>query len=171
MSQSILPTFPSDTQMLTHVIGVREYNGEVFYLLCGMLIYCHSSGDHIRFRYITSLLLNQGLCKNQDVVDLFHVSSGSVRRWKNKLSKEGESVFFEKGRRHSHLSKMQPDVLERIQSKLDIGESVYSIAKKEGISEGSIRYQIKQGYLKKNKFIDRNRNRNRSCFSQYPQFF
>jgi transposase len=32
---------------------------------------------------------------------------------------------------------------------MDKGKSVYSIAKREGVSEGSIRYWIKQGQLKK----------------------
>jgi transposase len=95
----------------------------------------------------------QGLCKNQDIVDLFHVSHDSVRRWKKKLSEGGESAFFGvcEGR-HGHSSKLFPEVLERIQSELDNGKSAYSIAKKEGISEGSIRYWIKQEELKKTAF-------------------
>jgi transposase len=116
----------------------------------GLPIYSHSTTDHLRFRYITSHLLLQGLCKNQDVVDLFHVSHDSVRRWKKKLSEEGESAFFGvlEGRR-GHPSKLLPGVLDRIQLEMNTGKSVYSIAQKEGISEGSIRYWIKQGVLKK----------------------
>ena len=149
MSQLLLPLFPTDTQMLTPVIGVREYDGSVFYLFNGMPIYSHSSGDYLRFRYITSHLLLQGLCTNQEIVNLFHVSSDSVRRWKNKLSEKGEGVFFGEEHRRGHSSKLLPEVLNRIQTKIDKGESVYSIAKKEGVSEGSIRYWIKQGVLKK----------------------
>jgi transposase len=150
MSQLLLPLFPIDTQLLTPYIGVREHDGLVHYLLNGLPIYSHSKTDHLRFRYITSHLLLQGLCKNQDVVDLFHVSHDSVRRWKKKLSEEGESAFFGvcEGRR-GHCSKLLPDVLERIQIELDKGKSAYSIAQKEGISEGSIRYWVKQGVLKK----------------------
>jgi len=136
--------------MLTPVIGVREIDGFVQYLLSGLPIYSHGKEDHLRFRYITSHLTLQGLCKNQDIVDLFHVSHDSVRRWKKKLSEAGESVFFGgSDGRHGHSSKLFPLVLERIQSEIDTGKSVYSIAKKEGVSEGSIRYWIKQGQLKK----------------------
>jgi transposase len=151
MSQLLLPLFPIETELLTPYLGVREQQGDVHYLLNGLPIYSHSKSDHLRFRYITSHLLLQGLCKNQDIVDLFHVSHDSVRRWKKKLSEEGESAFFgvEKGR-HGHSSKLFPDVLERIQTEMNTGKSVYSIAQKEGISEGSIRYWIKQGGLKKN---------------------
>jgi transposase len=150
MGQLLLPLFPVDTKMLTLVIGVREVEGYVHYLLSGLPIYNHSKEDHLRFRYITSHLALQGLCKNQDIVDLFHVSHDSVRRWKKKLSEEGESAFFGgiEGR-HGHCSKLLPIVLERIQLEMDKGKSVYSIAKEASISEGSIRYWIKQGVLKK----------------------
>jgi transposase len=150
MGQLLLPLFPSETKMLTPVLGVREIEGYIHYLLSGLPIYHHSKDDHLRFRYISSHLVLQGLCKNQDIVDLFHVSADSVRRWKKKLSEEGESVFFGVSEgRHGHSSKLFPSVLERIQSEMDKGKSVYSIAKKEGVSEGSIRYWIKQGQLKK----------------------
>ena len=150
MSQLLLPLFPSDTELLTPYIGVREQEGWVYYLLNGLPIYSHSKSDHVRFRYITSHLLVQGLCKNQDIVDLFHVSHDSVRRWKKKLSEEGETVFFGEAKgRHGHSSKLFPDVLDRIQAEMNRGKSVYSIAQKEGVSEGSIRYWIKQGRLKK----------------------
>jgi transposase len=151
MIQQLLPLFPTDIKLLTRYIGVREQDGLVHYLLNGLPIYSHSTTDHLRFRYITSHLALQGLCKNQDIVDLFHVSVDSVRRWKKKLSEEGESAFFGVVEsRHGHSSKLFPEVLKRIQSDLDKGMSAYSIAKKEGISEGSIRYWVKQGQLKKN---------------------
>ena len=151
MSQLLIPLFPVETQMLTPVLGVREFDGFVHYLLSGLPIYSHRKEDHLRFRYITSHLAMQGLCKNQDIVDLFHVSADSVRRWKKKLSEEGEAFFFGgTDGRHGHCSKLFPSVLARIQSKMDQGRSVYSIAKEEGVSEGSLRYWIKQGHLKKN---------------------
>jgi transposase len=46
---------------------------------------------------------------------------------------------------------MLPDRLERTQKMLDNGMSNLSIAKKEKISEGTIRYALQTGKLKKNK--------------------
>ncbi|MCH7512868.1 MAG: hypothetical protein IH947_02840 [Bacteroidetes bacterium] len=82
-------------------------------------------------------------------MDTFHVSSDSVGRWKKRLEEEGEGAFFKPDNRHGRNYKLLPDVLDRIQSKLDEGQSAYSIARQEGISEGSIRYAVKQGRLKK----------------------
>ncbi|MDR0572896.1 MAG: hypothetical protein LBG96_02505 [Tannerella sp.] len=42
-------------------------------------------------------------------------------------------------------------LLSRIQKKIDKGQSVNSIAKEENLSEGSIRYGIKNGLIKKSR--------------------
>lgn len=149
MGQLLLPIFPGDTRMITLTLGVREYDGTVFYLHSGVPIFSHLSDDLTKFRYITSNLILQGLCNNQDIADTFHVSTDSVRRWKKKLSEQGDVAFFKEESRHGRSHKLLPTVLDRIQGKLDQGQSSYSIAKEEGISEGSIRYAINLGRLKK----------------------
>ena len=149
MGQLLLPLFPHDTRMITLTLGVREREGFVYYLHSGMPIFSHEIGDLPKFRYITSNLILQGLCSNQDIVDAFHVSTDSVRRWKRILSEKGESAFFTVESRHGWSHKLLPDVLARIQGKLYKFQSVNSIAKEEGLSEGSIRAAIKLGRLKK----------------------
>ena len=149
MGQLLLPIFPIDTRMITPALGVREVDGSVYYLHSGMPIFSHEQNDLHKFRYITSNFLMQGLCKNVDIVRTFHVSTDSVRRWKKKLIEQGESAFFSEDKRHGHSHKLLPHVLKRIQAKLNKGQSVNSIAKQEGISEGSIRYGVKTGKLEK----------------------
>lgn len=152
MSQLLLPVFPKDTELITPTLGVRQKGGVVYYLHSGVPIASHEVEDLIKFRYITSNLILQGLCKNKDIVGCFHVSGDSVRRWKKKLIEEGEAAFFKAENRQGHCYKLMPEVLTRIQEKLDEGSSVNSIAKAEGISEGSIRYAISKERLKKKNF-------------------
>ncbi len=149
MGQLLLPLFPTDTEMITPVLGVRKQDQAVYYLLSGMPIYSHGEHELNKFRYITSQLLLQGLCNNCDIARVFHVSTDSVRRYKKILSDQGEEAFFRQDLRKGKSHKLLPDVLERIQVKLEKGQSNYSIAKQEGISEGAIRYAIGKGYLKK----------------------
>lgn len=144
-----MPFFPEHTKMITPTLGVQKKDGEVYYLHSGIPIASHQEEDLIKFRYITSNLIRQGLCKNKDIVDCFHVSGDSVRRWKKKLMEEGETAFFKEENRQGHCYKLMPEVLTRIQEKLDEGSSVNSIAKAEGLSEGSLRYAISKGRLKK----------------------
>ena len=149
MAQLLLPLYPTDTKLITPVLGVREQKGTVVYFHAGMPIYSHRKEELHKFRYTTSNFLKQGLCKNIDIVRTFHVSSDSVRRWKKVFLEQGEAAFFNKDKRHGRSHKLLPEMLERIQSKLDTGQSVNSIAKGEGISEGSIRYGFDTGKLKK----------------------
>lgn len=149
MGQQLLPIFPIDTKYITPTLGVRQFDGFVYYLHSGVPIGSHEVGDHKQFRYITSNFLKEGLCKNVDIERTFHVSSDSVRRYKKKLIELGPSAFFGKETRHGQSHKLIPEVLARIQKQLDKNRSVNSIAKQEGISEGSIRYCIKVGKLQK----------------------
>ena len=142
MGQLLLPIFPRDTTMITPTLGVREVKGSVYYLHSGVPIFSHEKNDFHKFRYITSTFLLQGLCSNVDIVRTFHVSTDSVRRWKKKLSEGGEAAFFGKEKRHGRSHVLLPDVIKRIQERLDKGQSAYSIAKEEGISEGTIRYRV-----------------------------
>lgn len=149
MGQLLLPIFPNDTKMINGTLGVREHKGTVIYFHCGESIYSHDSGDLSSFRFITSNLIKQGRCTIQEVADTFFVSFDSASRWRKLYAEKGECVFFDADLRHGRSHKLLPPVLERIQVKLNTGKSVNSIAKQEGISEGSIRYAISQGRLKK----------------------
>ncbi len=149
MGQQLLPIFPIDTKYLTPTLGVREVKGVIYYLHSGVPIGSHLESDHRQFRYMTSNFLKEGLCRNVDIVRIFHVSVDSVRRYKKKLVEQGPSSFFGQEYRHGRSHKLMGEVLVRIQDQIDLGKSVNSIAKQEEISEGSIRYCIKVGKLKK----------------------
>ena len=152
--QLLLPIFPRDTKMISKCLGVYEKEAIVQYIVNGLPIYSHGSEDLQNFRFITSNLINQGLCKSSEVSRCFCIPVDSVKRYLTKLRKEGESAFFSEEKRKGYCHKIRGSVLEKIQKKIDKGQSVNSIAKEEGLAEGSIRYSIKQGYLKKSLTAD-----------------
>jgi transposase len=132
--------------MISCTVGVYERDDIVQYIVNGLPVYSHSKEDLQSFRFFTSNIIYQGLCKQTEVELCFGVSSDSVWRNLKKFKEQGEEAFFSKENRHGHCHKIRDKVQERIQNKLDKGQSVNSIAKEEKISEGSIRYSIKQGY-------------------------
>ena len=115
-------------------------------------MYCHSSEDHNAFRFITSNFIHQGLCRKVDVERAFGVSEDTVGRAYKKFIEKGEAGFFGDDARKGTAHKITGERRQRIQAKLDKGQSNYSIAKEEGVVEAAIRYGIKQGYLKKKSF-------------------
>lgn len=148
--QLMLPLFPKDTRMISKCLGVYEKDSVIQYIANGLPVFSHGSEDLQSFRFITSNFINQGLCKSSEVSRCFCIPVDSVKRYLTKLRKEGESAFFSEEKRKGYCHKIRGSVLEKVQKKLDKGQSVNSIAKEEGLAEGSIRYSIKQGYLKKN---------------------
>lgn len=146
-----LPIFPHHTKLISDSLGVFEHDGIVQYLINGVPSYCHSSDNLNAFRFITSNYIDLGLCSQAEVQRCFQVSLDSVRRWLKKFRERGEVVFFGEENRKGKSHKIIGAKKDRIQKKLWQGESVNSIAKKEQLSEGSIRYQIKIGNLKKKK--------------------
>jgi hypothetical protein len=143
------PYFPKDAKMVSDVLGVYEQGDLVHYIVNGLPVYSHSNDDLNAFRYITSNFICQGICRKVDVQRCFGVSEDSVHRSWIKFKKEGETGFFGYDARHGHAHKIVGERRDRIQRKLDKGRSVNSIANEEGVQESAIRYQIKQGNLKK----------------------
>jgi len=147
--QLLLPIFPREATLLNANVGVYEREGIVQYLVNGLPVYSHAKDDNDAFRFITSNFIHQGLCRKVDVERAFGVSEDSVSRAYKKYLKKGEAGFFGPDARHGKAHKITGGKRESIQSKLNKGQSVYSIAKEEGVRESAIRYGIKQGYLKK----------------------
>ena len=144
-----LPLFPTDTTLVSSCLGVYEKEGLVHYILNGLPAYSHSKGNLNAFRFITSNFIHQKLCRKAEIERCFHVSEDSVQRAYKKYVNEGEAGFFGKDNRKGTPHKIIGEKKQRIQNKLDKGQSVNSIAKQEGVRESAIRYQIQQGYLKK----------------------
>jgi len=144
-----LPLFPQDTKLISSCLGVYIKDGVVQYIVNGLPVFSHAEEDLQSFRYITSNFILQGLCRQSEVSSCFCISIDSIKRSLKKLRESGEAAFFSTETRHGYCHKIRGAVLGTIQNKLDAGLSVNATAKSEGLSEGSIRYAITKGYLKK----------------------
>lgn len=147
--QLILPLFPREAKLINEQVGVHEHDGLVQYIVNGLPVYGHSKDDLNAFRFITSNFIHQGLCRKVDIERCFGISEDTVSRAYKKFVTQGEAGFFGDDARRGHAHKIIGERKDRIQSKLDKGQSVNSIAKEEGVRESAIRYSVVQGYLKK----------------------
>lgn len=148
--QLLLPLFSEDTQMITPNLGVcLDGHGFVFYLHSGVPIYCHHEDNLKSFQYITSQLIDNGVCSQSDIVKSFFVSTDSVRRALKLFQEHGAEGFFGGDNRKGTAYRLTDPVLEKAQKLMDSGMSNNAIAKKLKMTEGAIRYAIKQGKLKK----------------------
>ncbi len=72
--QSLLPLFPQEATLINSVVGVRQKDGVVYYFNGSMLIFRHAKEDIDSFRFITSQLVVNGVCKQVEIVKCFGVS-------------------------------------------------------------------------------------------------
>ena len=109
-----------------------EKNGIVQYIVNGLPVYSHLKEYTNAFRYITSNFIHQGLCRKVDIERALGVSEDSVCRAYKKYVTQGETGFFGMDGRHGRAYKIVGEYRERIQQKLDKGQSVLGIAREKG---------------------------------------
>ena len=147
--QLSLPLFTSDTTLISHNVGVFINDGIVHFLINGLPIYAHAESDLQAFKFFISNLVHRGLCKKVEIQRAFHVSSDYVNRACRTFEKEGEAGFFKPDIRHGYCHKLVGENVLKAQQLLDEGQSNCEIGRRCNVAESTIRYAIKQGYLKK----------------------
>ena len=147
--QILLPLFSSETVLINNYLGVFAKDDTVYYLHSGMPIYTHDKEDLKSFRFITSQLIDAGRCKASQVARTFGIRENIIYQYLKIYRQYGAEGIFAEEKRGGKSHKITGSRLERIQNKLNAGKSNYAIAKEEKISEGSIRYALKVGHLKK----------------------
>jgi transposase len=144
--QLFLPIFPKGSTSVSACVDVFEHDDVVFYHAGGAPIHSHKSGDLRYFQFVVCSLIEQHLCSKADIVRCFGVSYDSVVKWHKQFSEDGPSAFFGSDARQGKAHKIRGEKQKRIQSKLDKGQSVNSIAREEGLRESAIRYAVGAGH-------------------------
>jgi hypothetical protein len=147
--QLTLPIFPSGSVLISDRLGAFSRDNIVQYIAGGLPVYQHAAEDIDLFRFAISNFIKLGLCKKAEVMRAFHVSESFVQRACKKAETEGEAGFFSKDNRKGSNHVIVESVRQQLQGLLDKGISVNGAAKQCKLNESTIRYQIKQGYLKK----------------------
>ncbi len=98
--QILLPLFPVEGTLINRLVAVQKKEETVYYFNGSMPIFMHNENDIDGFRFITSQLIANGVCKQKDIVNCFGVSLVSVKRWVKRYreSKElGDFISKKKG--------------------------------------------------------------------------
>ena len=89
-----IPFYPMESVMVSDCVGVYEKENIVQYIVNGLPVYAHEKEDMNSFRYITSNLIKQGLCRKVEIQRAFGVSEDSIRRNYEKFKERGADGFF-----------------------------------------------------------------------------
>lgn len=92
--QVLLPLFPAEATLINRLVAVQKKEQTVYYFNGSMPIFMHNENDIDSFRYITSQLIVNGVCKQKDIVNCFGVSLVSVKRWVKRYRESKELSDF-----------------------------------------------------------------------------
>ena len=92
--QVLLPLFPVEATLINNLVAVQNKDGTVYYFNGSMPIFNHSQSDIDSFRFITSQLIINGVCKQKEIVKCLGVSDISVKRWVKRYKESKELGDF-----------------------------------------------------------------------------
>ena len=70
--QLYAPIFPTESSPISSRVAVQKQKRKVHYFANGMPIYVHGEEEQDSFRHIVCLLIEQGLCRRKEVVNLWY---------------------------------------------------------------------------------------------------
>lgn len=147
--QMQLPIFPEDTKLVNACLGFRKSEDYVYYLHNGSPIFCHQENDMNSYRYITANLVDNGLCKCSELADALGVNRRNIERYVKSLREKGSGWFLKREEKRGQAHKVTGDMKERAEKLINEFYSVSDVARMLGVTEGALRYHIKQGNIKK----------------------
>ncbi len=147
MTQGILPLIPMGATAINDIVSVVRQEKTWTYFLSTYPIYSHPEDDHQCFRSIIAQLIDNGTCKQCDVVSAFGISKKCALRAVKQLRVNGVKSFFEprKGRRSGAV--LTPEVLSSAQNLLKEQLSRKEVAEELGIKLDTLKKAIHDGRL------------------------
>jgi DNA-binding CsgD family transcriptional regulator len=148
--QMQLPIFPENTKMINSSVGFYSKDDFVFYLHNGSPVFCHSKDQLNSYRFILANLTKTGLCSCIELSTALGINVKNVQRYKQALETHGTDWFFNREDNRGQCHKFTKDKLVEAQNLLNSGYSQKAIALRLGVSEGAVRYHLRNRALKKN---------------------
>jgi transposase len=147
--QEILPLIPHGANRISDNLSVVHKNGECVYFHGCLPIFNHSEDDMKSFRMISSSFINNGICKNREIIKVFNVSKSSVIRSSQKFKDHGGSAFYANKKTRGSATVLTLSIIEEAENLLYDGFSCSEIAKKLKIKVGTLRKGISDGRVKR----------------------
>jgi predicted transcriptional regulator len=145
-----LPFFPENTKLINSSIGFFIKDDFVYYLHNGSPIFCHEKDNRDSYRYILANLVVNNMCTCSEISKALGINIKNVQRYTKDLRTHGMSYFFNREDNRGQCHKFTSEKQTQAQELIDKGFSQQQVAKALEISEGAIRYHIRDGKIKKN---------------------
>jgi transposase len=149
MPQMQLPVFYEGVNPITNDVGYEKKDGSIVYYCGTMPVMSHAEDDLDSFRMMVSQLYVNGTVRQADLTRTFHIQPLALKRWVKRYRAQGARAFFQSRKGGSRPKILTADVRERVQSRLDQGQSLSEISAELALNYDVLRKAIADGRLKK----------------------
>jgi len=149
MPQMQLPVFYEGVNPITNDVGYERREDTVVYYCGTMPVFSHAINDLDSFRMIVSQLYVNGTVRQANLTRAFQIQPLALKRWVKRYRANGARAFFQSRQAGSKPKVLTAEVRERVQRRLDQGQSLSEIAAELAVSYDVMRKAIADGRLKK----------------------
>ena len=147
MQQQILILNPGNASPINENVYVTRGDDKWIYYHYGHPIYCHPAGFHRDFYLILAQLIDNGLCRECEILKTFGIPKRTLNNWRNKYAKGGVAAFFSSPNRRTGGTILTSDVLADVQILFNEGNSYSDVSSQLEIRECTLRKAVQDGRL------------------------
>jgi len=145
--QRTLPVLPPGTRIVSSRLAVHVNDEHLVAYSAADPIYTCRLDDADGMRLAAAMLSHLRLAPDTALAEALGMNRETVRRHRKRLEQGGVEAVRSRAHGAQGPSKMTEAVRLQVQGLLDQGSSMHQAAKEVGLSEGALRYSIRQGRL------------------------
>lgn len=149
MPQIQLPVFYDGVTAITNDVGYQKTESAVVYFYGTMPVFSHALDDPDSFRMIVSQLYVNGNVPQSVLARVFQIKPLALKRWVKRYREEGPGTFFKSRKGGSKARVLIPEVLEKVQGRLNEGYTISEISRELSLSYDVLRKAVADGRLSK----------------------
>lgn len=150
MPQTFAPIFTSGVVHLNSNLAYRKEDGQIYYFNGHeMPLFSHAENDIQTFKMIISQFYVNGYCTQAQIVRTFGISAIGLKRAVKTFRTLGPAGFYKKSQPNRKPRVLTPEVITKIQQRLDEGSTIKEIALERGLKQDTLQQAVRHGRLKK----------------------
>ena len=148
-TQTRLPLVPAEAIEINDTVCLVEDGGRTAYFAAGVPLFSHASDDVVGRRVAAAQIVTLGLARRGELSTALGVDRVTLYRQQRRFEADGIGGLIDAKSGPKEPFKLKGELLERGQQMLDDGKSRRATAAALGVDEGTIRYAIRRGWLRR----------------------
>jgi len=147
MLQSYIPFLPEGAKPINNHVAIHRSDGRIEFFTASGPIYACRESDTYAIRLAQGIIVSQTKTTSSELARALGINRSTVSRNHNTYCEKGPEGLIVDRKSNRSAYKLNGKTKGRVQRLLNKDYSLKAAAKEAGISEGCIRYAIKQGTI------------------------